>query len=222
MTGTLSELVRALLHEGTPARFGRFTLDEDPLVRRLKGREQEALAVALQAGETAAREVAVSYGRDPERALEALGVKLVREESDGQFGHVIPLSVYQSKPPTITLQMSTIELVRQLILENRLADNLGLSDISPIQIAHELYHHLEAQKLTEGTSGFRRDIIRLGPIRWGTGFPSLSEVAADRFAVALLETKAHPKIIQAMLIHKHNADYAWQVRDQIRDYPYSV
>lgn len=219
MAGTIVELLQAVLADGTERRFARLMMTDDPLVRRLRGREVEALAYALRAGQTAADEIASRYGRDPEAVAAALGVSVARGEEDAKAGHSVHLSEYCDRPPGITLHMRSLLAVREMIEANDLAPLLGLSDPVPLHLAHELYHHLEAKRLTAGTAGYRLENFRLGPLRWGTGFPSLSEIAADKFAIALARQELHPKVIHFLVIYQYNPDYAWELLAKLRDLP---
>jgi hypothetical protein len=107
----------------------------------------------------------------------------------------------------------------RLLRENDLAGLLGIDDLVPVHLAHELYHHLDAKHLTSGTAGFRVTTLRLGPLRLRTGLPSLCEIAADRFALSLLGLKVPPKALTFVTIHAHNPDYAWQLMERLRGFP---
>jgi hypothetical protein len=87
---------------------------------------------------------------------------------------------------------------------------IGLADVAPVHLAHELYHHLEGQRLIPGTKAYRVETHRLGPIRFRTTLPSLSEIAADRFASVLLDLKIPSKALQFITLYRLNPNYAWQ------------
>ncbi|MHB9092645.1 MAG: hypothetical protein ACYC7H_14630, partial [Chloroflexota bacterium] len=84
---------------------------------------------------------------------------------------------------------------------------------------HELYHHLELAKLTPGTSGYRITTLKVGPIRVTSGLPTISEIAADRFARSVLDLKLPPKAIQLLTIYARNPEYAWDLLDNLRSLP---
>ena len=64
---------------------------------------------------------------------------------------------------------------------------------------------------TSGTSGFRIQTGRFGPLRFRTGLPSLSEIAADRFASVVLGLRVPPKALGLVTIYAMDSDYAWRV-----------
>ena len=221
MTGEpLSVLMPEVVAHGTERRLAFWVLKEDNFFRRLRPeRYGEAVDFALQAGRKAAEAAVVQYGREPEKMAAALQVSVKRSDEAPRAGKAILFSEYGDRPPAITLYAPSMEEVNASILENGLADLLGVSDVSRIHLVHELYHHLDARKLTPGTAGFRVPTLTLGPIRLTTGLPSLAEIAADRFASAVLRLKVPPKAFQFITIHRYNPDYAWKLLEDIKKYP---
>lgn len=195
-------------------------LREDPLYGRLPpGLEDDAMEFALKTGEAAADAMLRQYGRHPRQLADKLGVVVRESDERGQAGKTVFFSEYAERPPTITLYTRSFETVNRLVHENGLEGLLGADDVGPIHLAHELYHHLEAKKLTPGANRFRVTSHRLGPIKMETGLPSLSEIAADRFAQDLLGLPLAPKAFSFIIIYSHDPDYAWSLLRQMQALP---
>ncbi|MCL5108462.1 MAG: hypothetical protein M1401_06300 [Chloroflexi bacterium] len=219
MTGTAGELLAAVVAVGSERRFARLTLEDDPFAPRLGGHEEEALSYAFVAGQTAADETANAYGRDPEAVAAALGLAVNRDSLEAKAGSSVRLSEYGDRPPEIVLHMDSLDAAQETIQAHGLESLLGFSDPQPAQVAHEIYHHLETKHLTAGTAGFRLPVLDLGPLHLRRTFPSLSEIAADRFAIALLGLRVPPRAIHFLVVYQHNPAYAWQLLDRLRSLP---
>ena len=109
--------------------------------------------------------------------------------------------------------------MNRLIREHLLADLLGIEDVGSLHLTHELYHHLEGQKLVPGTAGFRIQTVNLGPLHLASGLPSLSEIAADRFAASLLGLTVPPRALTFIAIHALNSNYAWTLLGRLQELP---
>jgi len=220
MEGSLASLMVEVIAVATERRCAHLMLREDPFFRRLPpGNEPEAIEWAFAAGQAAAEKVISQCGRSLERIASSLQVRVTHRDAAMAAGRAVLFSEYGDRPPTVTIYTRSVEEVNRLIQDNILADSLGLNDVTPVNLAHELYHHLEAKKLIEGTSGFQIPNLTLGPIRLRTGLPSLSEIAADRFALVVLGLKVPPRAIQFITIHHHNPEYAWQLLEEMRRFP---
>jgi hypothetical protein len=220
MEGTLRDLMERVIREGTERRFAHLTLQEDPFFHRLRPEmHRQALDFGLAAGQEAADQAMERYEREPEAMAAVLRVSVVRSGEQPQAGPMVHFSEYREKPPQITLYRRSTAEANQLIQENHLEDLLGLGDVEPLHLAHELYHHLEAKRLTPGASRFRLESFRLGPLRFRTGLPSLSEIAADRFAMRVLKLRVPPKATQLITIYVHNPDYAWSFLTRLQSLP---
>ncbi|MHB1132821.1 MAG: hypothetical protein ACYC4L_10585 [Chloroflexota bacterium] len=219
MVGTLAELMAAVVAAGTERRFGRLIMLDDPLIVRLADRVDEAIAYGIAAGRQAAAATAGQYGRDPVAVAAALGVPVTQDEVEAKAGSSVLLSEYGDRPPGIVMHLASLRAAREMIEREGLAPLLGLSDPWPTHLAHELYHHLDAKRLTPGTSGFRVTTLHLGPLHLDSGLPSLSEVSADSFAQSLLSLAIHPKALHFLIIYQYNPEYAWQLLEKLRSLP---
>jgi len=219
MTGALKELMAEVVAAGTERRCAHLMLREDPLFGRLaQGSDEEAIGVALNAGQQAADRIIAQHGRSPDRIVSALHVNVTWSDAFLQTGKAVLFSEYGDRPPSITLYRRSIHEANDLIREHGLSDLLGMSDIAPMHLTHEVYHHLEMKKLTEGTRGYRIETLGLGPIRLRTGLPSLSEIAANRFAMTVLGIHVPVKAIEFITIYRYNREYAWQLLEELRKF----
>jgi hypothetical protein len=212
--------MRAVLAVGTERRLAYLALQDDPFFHRLPpGGDRDAVDSGLAAGETAAETAVRSWGRDPEGIAAALHVPIIRTHEAARTGRAILFSEYGNRPPSIVLHMWSVEEANRLIRDHDCEAILGLGDVGPVHLAHELYHHLEAQRLTPGTARFRIQTGRVGPLRFRTGLPSLAEIAADRFASVLLGLSVPARALSFVTIHALNSDYAWAVLARLQELP---
>jgi hypothetical protein len=220
MPGSLADLMAGVVAAGSERRFSRLILQDDPMLRRLGDRVDEAIAYGVAAGRQAAEATARQYGRDPVGVAAALGVAVSEDEDEAKAGTRVHLSEYGDRPPSILLHMASLRAAREMIDREGLAPLLGLSDPVPTHLAHELYHHLDAKRLTPGTKGFRITTLRLGPLNFDSGLPSLSEISADSFAQSLLNLASHPKVLHFLIIYQYNPEFAWQLLERLRSLPH--
>ena len=73
-----------------------------------------------------------------------------------------------------------------------IAGTLAGFDVSPIYVAHELYHFLDSARAVPLARRHRVKILGL----WTSGLTSLPEIAAGAFAQALLGLPWHPKWLE--------------------------
>lgn len=217
---SLPALMRAVVAAGTDRRFGHLSLQEDPFVHRLTvAMSHEAVEFALAAGEAAARETTAKWGHDPAEIAASLKVPIARNDEPAQTGRSVLFSEYGNRPPSIILHAHSVAQANRLIRDYDLEPVVGVADVGPVHVAHELYHHLEDRRLTSGTSGFRIQTGRFGPLRFRTGLPSLSEIAADRFASVVLGLRVPPKALGLVTIYAMDSDYAWRVFSRLQEVP---
>ena len=166
--------MKAVCALGTERRLAFLTLSADPFFHRLApDTAREAADRALTAGQSAAEMVAARWGRAPEEIAAALRLPITKSSAPARTGRSVLFSEYGNRPPTVILHMHSITEANRLIRAHAFDDLLGLADVGPVYLAHELYHHLESHRITEGTAGFRILTGRLGPLRamrcWSSG-----------------------------------------------------
>jgi hypothetical protein len=212
--------MREVVSVASDRRLAHLTLSEDPFFHRLRPEmARDAVDFALKAGESAAHLAKKEWGRHPKQIATALNLPIIKSADPAQTGKAVLFSEYGNKPPSIILHTHSISEVNRLIQEHVLADLLGIEDVGPVHLTHELYHHLEGQKLIPGTAGFRIQTLNLGPIHLASGLPSLSEIAADRFAASLLDLTVPPRALAFITIHALNSNYAWELLGRLQELP---
>lgn len=210
----------AVRAEGTERRFGHLALSGDPFVHRLTADQaHQAVEAALAAGQAAAEMATTTWGRDPAEISASLKVPITHDEEPARTGRSVLFSEYGNRPPSIILHRHSVAEANRLIREHDLGSVLGLTDVGPVHVTHELYHHLEDRRLISGTAGFRIQTGRLGPLRFRSGLPTLSEIAADRFAAAVLRLHVPPKALGLITIYAMDSGYAWSLLARLREFP---
>ncbi len=200
--------------------LAHLTLSEDPYFYRLTPEKAgEAVEFALKVGASAANAAGEKWGRDPEQIAAALNLPIIKSTDAARSGQAVLFSEYGDKPPTIILHTHSIDEVNRIIREHALADLLGLEDVGRVHLTHEIYHHLEAEKLVPGTTSIRIQTLALGPIHLSSGLPSLCEIAADQFAKTVLGLKLPPRALSFITVHELNPDYAWELLGRLRNMP---
>jgi len=212
--------MREVVAVASDRRLAHLTLSEDPFFHRLTPEKaRDAVEFALKAGEFAAETAKTKWGRNPESIAAALNLPIIKSADPARTGRAVLFSEYGNKPPSIILHTHSISEVNRLIQEHGLADLLGIEDVGPVHLTHELYHHLDGEKLVPGTAGFRIQTLNLGPIHLASGLPSLSEIAADRFAASILDLTVPPRALTFITIHALNGDYAWDLLGRLQELP---
>ncbi len=212
--------MREVVAVASDRRLAHLAISDDPFFHRLTpDKASEAVGVALAAGESAGKSAKARWGRDPERIAATLNLPIIRSADPARTGTAVLFSEYGDKPPSVILHTHSISDVNRLISEHALADLLGIADVAPVHLTHELYHHLESQRLVPGTAGFRVRTLSFGPIRLSSGLPSLSEIAADRFAAVVLDLKVPPRALSFITAYALRRDYAWALLDRLKNLP---
>jgi len=212
--------MREVVSVASDRRLAHLTLSEDPFFHRLTPEKaRDAVDFALKAGESAAHMAKEKWGRRPKQIAAALNLPIIKSADPAQTGKAVLFSEYGNKPPSIILHTHSISEVNRLIQEHALADLLGIEDVGPVHLTHELYHHLDGQKLVPGTAGFRIQTLALGPLQLSTGLLSLSEIAADRFAASLLDLTVPPRALTFITIHALNSNHAWDLLGRLQELP---
>jgi hypothetical protein len=166
----------------TPLELGRLILESDPQFRRVApGRVEALVAAALEDGAALAHTMPC---RDPRRLAETHGLAVIEATETGDFGTTIVFADYQ--PGRIRLYRATLDRLSALAGE----------DVTPIFLAHEIYHHLDQARPVPLARQHRVTI--LGP--WTSDLASLAEIAAGAFAQTLLALPYHPKRLELMAI----------------------
>ncbi len=173
-------------------------LRTDPLFRRVEDSAVAGLLdCALSAGAECAEELIEEQDcADPLRLSRRMGIRVLfdisRSASAGSFNI---LSTYTHQPPTITVYENRLRLCREKLMGRGKRNNVFLANLTNICVAHEIYHHIERKSLKFINLQHRITIADLRVVKIQKSLSMLSEVAANAFAMRLMELPMLPSII---------------------------
>lgn len=199
---SLLAVVTAALPAATPEAIGMLLLRDDPQFARIDvGGAQPLVAAALEDGRRLASVIRLTCGVAPVVIAERNAVRLVEVSEAHDYGTTLVYAEYTERPPQIRLFLPTIRALNRCLTDFELHRAMGLTDVAPVFLAHELYHHLDCLRDTDRlVARHRVPLLRLGPVHWTTGLVSLPEIAAGAFAQHLLGLRYHPKILDLITL----------------------
>ncbi len=203
----LSALLTRAVPYAQGERLGLLTLRTDPQFFRLTADEAaEAVHEALDLGERYGDELAREQGtRDPYALAERLGIQVEVSDETARYGNVLQYAEYRSRPLRIKLYRKSMEGSNRLLEDPRVSEILGISDIAPAFLAHELFHHLDNLPNRVPAKRVRQVVtMTLGPWRVRSGLVTAQEIAAGSFAQALLRLPFHLKLLDLLAIYAEN------------------
>lgn len=150
---------------------------------RLPENEQTRLiSESITIGEDAASWASLEFGMDDPRDIaEKMGLKVLGEEK-GITGKIIKYSEYRPQDRQIIVFRDALEKMIREVKEENLNKKL-----LRYLVAHELFHHLEAEKFGQVYKKFKLLLWKFGPFSKEIYIKRLSEVAAQAFAQKLLK-----------------------------------
>ncbi len=177
-------------------------LRADPHYPRIPEARRVPLAqAALDDGRLLARTARACWGNNPWDIAHACQVPVLESGRDASFGSTTLFAEYVSRPASITLYGPRIDALNRLLEASGWAGELALADARPVFLAHELYHHFDCEQGASRLSGRHRlTRLRVGPLAWTFGLPSLEEIAAGAFAQELLGLDYHPHLLDLLLV----------------------
>ncbi len=199
----LALLTRAVPH-AQGERLGELILRTDPQFFRLAADEpaeavREALGLGARYGDELAREQGT---RDPYVLAERLGIQVDVSDETARYGNVLQYAEYRSRPLRIKLYRKSMEGSNRLLEDSRVSEILGISDIAPAFLAHEMFHHLDNLPDRLPAKRVRQVVtMRVGPWRLRSGLVSAPEIAAGSFAQVLLGLPFHLKLLDLLAIY---------------------
>ena len=198
----LRTLVAAASAGATPEALGMLLLREDPQFARISARRAPALVdAALEDGRRLAETSRLAWGAAPGAIAESNAVRVIKVGEAHDYGTTVLYAEYTERPPQIRLFLPAIDALNRCLGEATLQRVLGLSDATPVFLAHELYHHFDSMRASGRLAARHRvPLLRLGPVRWSSGLASLAEIAAGAFAQHLLGLRYHPKILDMITL----------------------
>ena len=205
---SLIELVTAILQRGSDVALWLAMLPEDPVYGKIPADlRRPAVEQAVEYGRCAARDLRARLGAaDPAALSERLGVRVVWSDDPYVFGKIVQTSTYAQRVRTITVYIGSVEEMNRVLAAQGLVPILGISDVGPVYLAHELFHHLEEDSLGRAANLVRVTTLKLGPLVRRSGIGQLSEIAADAFAQTLLGLTFAPRLLDYLTVWIHNQD----------------
>jgi len=205
---SVAELVSTVLQRGAGVVLWLAMLPEDAVYGKIPADlRRPSVEQAAEYGRRAARDLRARLGAaDPAALGEQLGVRV--EWSDGPyvFGKIVQTSTYAQRLRTITIYSGSVEEMNRFLAAEGLVPVLGISDVGPVYLAHELFHHLEEDSLGRAANLVRVTTLKLGPLVRRSGIGQLSEIAADAFAQTLLGLTFAPRLLDYLTVWIHNQD----------------
>ncbi|MFI5338329.1 MAG: hypothetical protein ACHQ7N_00630 [Candidatus Methylomirabilales bacterium] len=203
----VTSLVSAALQRGVDFEMRAGMLREDVAYRKIPAdRRQAVVEQAIGYGREAAREMKARHGTADAGKLSAeLGLQVVESAEDYVFGAVVMTSTYVHRQRQITLYTRAVAEMNAFLTRHDLVEVLGVADVGPLYLAHELFHHLEESRLGRAAKLCRVTTFRLGPFAITSGISQLSEIAADAFAQELSSLRFAPRLLDHLTVYIHNA-----------------
>jgi len=184
--------------------FAAFLLANDIAGSKL-GREQrdQAIAGSLACGAAVAAKLAEEAGlqkwTQPASDIACrLGVAVVA--APDLPGPMLLLSCYEPRKRLITLNRRAMSRLEEAAALHGLADLLGPFAAAEVAVAHELFHYVEAGDCNLFPRRYRITLWRIGPFKYQSRLPALSEIAAMACAKALCRLTFNPLLLEAVLL----------------------
>jgi len=152
-------------------------MDQEAKLKLIK----EVLAI----GDETARQMFEEYAiRDPRKIAVKLGIKVFGEEKAGQ-----PRSEYRPGRKEIVVSRKFHEKLLREVESAELSEHL-----LKFVVAHELFHHLELERIGEVYRRYKFKSWKLGPYTREHLIKGLSNVAAQAFTQTLLGLEISPQV----------------------------
>jgi hypothetical protein len=160
-------------------------LAKDKVFQKLEEEKRiELIKEAISIGDEVAGWVIEEYGtNDPRKIAARLGVRIFGED-EGKAKR----SEYRKESKEIVIYRNFHKRLLREVKSSQLSENL-LKFI----VAHELFHHLEVNRVGEIYKRFKFKIWELGPYVKEGYIKGLSEVAAQAFTHSLLKLEISPQ-----------------------------
>jgi len=163
----------------------------DRTFTRLPEEEKHSLLKAVrQIGAEAADWARTEYGLDdPRKIAVKMGLKVFGEEDKK-----LKRSEYRRAKKEIVISRKFHEKLLREIESKELSDRL-----LKLVVAHELFHHLEAERIGEVADKFKFAVWQLGPFQIERRIKGLSDVAAQAFTERLLGLEISPQVFDYLV-----------------------
>ena len=183
-TGSLSERNRIAL--------AFLELARDKFFLQLPEEEKNKLVKQVLAiGDEAASWVAAEYNTDdPRKIAVKMGIRIYGEEKKS-----LARSEYRRESKEIAISRRFHEKLLREVHSKELSERL-----LKLVVAHELFHHIEAERIGEVYKRFKFKIFQLGPLVIEKTIKGLSDVAAQAFTQSLLGLEVSPQVFDYLVL----------------------
>ena len=167
-------------------------LARDEVFRKLPEEEKSRLVKEVLAiGDEAASWVMTEYGtNDPRKIAVKMGVRIFGEEKKS-----LNRSEYRREKKEIAISRKFHEKLLREVQSKELSDRL-----LKLVVAHELFHHLEAERIGEVYKRYKFTVWKIGPFVREKQIRSLSDVAAQAFTQSLLDLEITPQVFDYLVL----------------------
>lgn len=148
-------------------------------------RKLKLIKEVIAIGDEVASWVVAEYGsKDPRKIATKLGVRIFGEDRGEARG-----SEYRKDNKEIIIYRDFHEKLLREVKSPELAEHL-----LKFMVAHELFHHLEVNRIGEVHKKYKFESWRMGPYVKEVQIKGLSDVAARAFTHSLLELEISPQV----------------------------
>lgn len=184
-------------HKGSVSERNRIALAflelaRDKTFTRLPEEEKNKLIKEVIAiGDEAASWVASEYGtNDPRKIAVKMGLRIFGEEKKD-----LKRSEYRREKKEIAISRKFHEKLLREVQSKELSDRL-----LKLVVAHELFHHIEVDRIGEVYKRFKFTAWKFGPFVREKMIKALSDVAAQAFTQTLLDLEITPQVFDYLVL----------------------
>jgi hypothetical protein len=164
------------------------------------------ITMSLQTGLEEAILFKQRFGRCTAKTLAANLRIRIRYATGGTHSPFLYFSQYQLRPPVIVVYSDALAAITDTMVRVGLGDLFGEIEPEDILIAHELYHHIEAQQPRIATRTTRVCIWQVGPLKVRSPLIAAGEIAAYAFAKEYLQLSFFPKLVEFIAMYPGRSD----------------
>lgn len=193
-----------------------YTMKKDPFFKRLTAEEKNNIIEgSIKCAVEMYKKLIDDYGNLT--ALEyasKLGIKVIEEDlkMDSTFMYI---AFYNSKPPTIRLSNTTIDMISELVEKEGFNYLLNKESLKELALVHELFHHLEHLNKNIYTRGKNTEVKLFNIVNYKVCTVSASEIAAIYFSKLMKSLQHSPCIYEILLISIQNKEHAGKIINEI-------
>jgi len=182
----------AAIEERNRIALAYLELAKDKIFQKLPEEEKNKLVKEVLAiGDEAASWVAAEYGTDdPRKIAVKMGLRVFGEEKKN-----LVRSEYRREEKEIVISRKFHEKLLREVQSKELSERL-----LKLVVAHELFHHLEAERIGEVYKRYKFKAWQVGPFAADKTIRALSDVAAQAFTQTLLGLEVSPQVFDYLVL----------------------